>query len=212
MKKSAALFFAILMLTMTAAYAGPSAESIVKKVKKQYTKVKTLSVEFEQKFNWKLAGTSDTITGKMLIKGNTKYRVEMPDNMLITDGNTVWQYSVTNKQVIIDQADKSGSSQMPSDFLLKYADGYAPRLVGEELLNGKKCYVLNLKSITGDDYYQRIKVWIDKKNYLTQKLEQYDINENVNIYTMKSVLQNVPVADAKFRFLVPPGVEIIDLR
>ena len=136
----------------------------------------------------------------------------MPNNVLITDGETVWQYSVANKQVIIDQADKNGTNQLPGDFLLKYADGYAPKLVGEELLNGKQCYVLNLKSVSGDDYYQKIKVWIDKKKYYTQKIEQYDINDNVNIYTMKSVLKNLPVSDTKFHFTVPPGVEIIDLR
>jgi len=189
-----------------------SAKNIVKKVKDTYQDLRTVVIEFEQDFKWKLAGTNQTVNGKIIIKDNVKYHVEIDNNTIVTDGVTIWNYSKANNQVIIKNAEKADADQLPSKILLKYAEDYNVTLVGEERLQNTECYVLLFKSKTGDDYYQQMKAWISKKNWMTAKIEQIDINQNVNTYLIRSVQTNTPIDDSNFIFRTPKGVEEIDMR
>jgi outer membrane lipoprotein-sorting protein len=189
-----------------------SAKNIVKKVKDTYQDLKTVVIDFEQDFKWKLAGTNQKVNGKIIIKDNVKYHVEIDNNTIVTDGITVWNYSKANNQVIIKNSEKADADQLPSKILLKYAEDYNVTLVGEERLQNNDCYVLLFKSKTGDDYYQQMKAWISKKNWLTQKIEQTDINQNINTYLIRSVQTNTPIDDSNFVFQTPKGVEEIDMR
>ncbi|MBN2092412.1 outer membrane lipoprotein carrier protein LolA [candidate division KSB1 bacterium] len=198
--------------SMNFAYSAMSAKNIVKKVKDTYQDLRTVVIEFEQDFKWKLAGTNQKVNGKIIIKDNVKYHVEIDNNTIVTDGITVWNYSRANNQVIIKNSEKADADQLPSKILLKYAEDYNVTLVGEERLQNTDCYVLLFKSKTGDDYYQQMKAWISKKNWMTSKIEQTDINQNINTYLIRSVQTNTPIDDSNFIFRTPKGVEEIDMR
>lgn len=199
-------------ISVNFAYSAMSAKNIVKKVKDTYQDLKTVVIDFEQDFKWKLAGTNQKINGKIIIKDNVKYHVEIDNNTIVTDGITVWNYSIANNQVIIKNSEKADADQLPSKILLKYAEDYNVTLVGEEHLQNNDCYVLLFKSRTGDDYYQQMKAWVSKKNWMTQKIEQTDINQNINTYLIRSVQTNTPIDDSNFIFKTPKGVEEIDMR
>jgi outer membrane lipoprotein-sorting protein len=189
-----------------------SAKDIVKKVRKTYDDMQSIAFDFEQNAEWKLAGTSNTLQGKILIKGKDKIRIEMPDLVTVTNGEIAWSYSKSRQQVLISHAKKSDANLLPSSILLDYSEKYQATLLGEEKAGGFDCYVLELKSKTGDDFYQKMKIWVAKKNWFTQKLQQIDINQNVNTYNLSSITVDQPIADAKFIFEPPAGVETIDMR
>ncbi len=213
MKKLIILLILItFVFSINFAYSAMSAKNIVKKVKETYQDLRTVIIEFEQDFKWKLAGTNQKVNGKIIIKDNVKYHVEIDNNTIVTDGKTIWNYSKANNQVIIKNAEKADADQLPSKILLKYAEDYHVTLVGEERLQNAECYVLLFKSKTGDDYYQQMKAWISKKNWMTAKIEQTDINQNVNTYLIRSVQTNTPIDDSNFIFRTPKGVEEIDMR
>lgn len=213
MKKSLILFILITFcLSLNIAYSAMSAKNIVKKAKDTYQGLQTVVIDFEQDFKWKLAGTNQKVNGKISIKDNVKYHVEIDNNVIVTDGVTIWNYSKANNQVIIKNSEKSDADQLPSKILLKYAEDYNVTLVGEERLQNNDCYVLLFKSKTGDDYYQQMKAWISKKSWMTQKIEQIDINQNINTYIIRSVQTNTPIDDSHFLFQTPKGVEEIDMR
>jgi len=193
-------------------FAAISAIDIVKKVKSTYQQFKTISVEFEQKSEWKLAGTSHSITGKMQIKDEVKFRIEMPDLVTVSDGTNIWNYSKSTNQVIINYVKKSDTDQLPSKLLLQYSERYHAKLIGEEKLNQTDCYVLELTSKTGNDYIQQMKIWIAKKNWFTQKVEQIDIHGNKKIFTMNVINTDIPIDDSVFTYVTPEGVEEIDMR
>ncbi|MCI0512005.1 outer membrane lipoprotein carrier protein LolA [candidate division KSB1 bacterium] len=206
------LIFGFILLGAQFAFSAITAKEIVKKVKSTYQEIKTISIEFQQNFKWRLAGDSHTLNGKLFIKDNLKYRIEMPDNTVVTNGKIAWNYSRTNKQVIIENIKQADTNQLPSNLLLKYSEEYQISLLGEELVNGIACYLLELKTKTGDDYYQQMKIWISKKDWFTRKIEQLDINQNTNTYLITSITTNQPLDENLFVFATPAGVEEVDLR
>ena len=215
MKKYSVIFFIVSLSFFCInvnVYADISAKDIVKKVKKSYAKQNTIAVEFKQVFKWQLAGTSKETEGKLYIKDKIKYRIEMPDQVIVTDGKTVWQYSKPNNQVIIDYLKKQDEDQLPSKMLFRYSEEYHPEIIGDELFNDIPCYILQLTSKTGDNFIQQMKIWIDKANWLTRKIEHEDINGNLNTYIIQAITTNINLSDSRFTFNTPEGVEEIDLR
>ncbi|MFQ5865388.1 MAG: outer membrane lipoprotein carrier protein LolA, partial [bacterium] len=127
-------------------------------------------------------------------------------------GKTVWTYSESNQQVIIDLLSKSEENPLPKDLLFKYAEEYVPHLVGEDKLEGKKTYVLNLVPKDKEAFIKSMKIWVDKSSWLTVKIEQIDINDNVNTYYVRNVKQNIQLETSLFTFEIPPDTEVVDLR
>ena len=206
------IILALLFAGQTDSHAAMKAKDVVKKVKKAYKKHNNLAVEFKQVFTWKLAGSTRETKGKLFIKDNKKYRIEMPEQTIVTDGKTIWQYSKANNQVLIDKMKKNDEDQLPSKLLFRYSEEYDADLVGSENLNGIPCYVLRLTSKTGDNFIQQMKTWIDKASWLTRKIENQDINGNLNTYIIQAITTNIKLDDHRFIFKTPAGVEEVDLR
>lgn len=214
MRKFELIFFILLagVIGIGESQSAISAKDIVKKARKTYDDLQTISFNFEQSSEWKLAGTSNTAQGKIYIKGKDKIRIEMPDIITVTNGETSWIYTKSRHQVLINHAKKSQANLLPSTIILDYSEKYQATLIGEEKAGGLDCYVLELKSKTGDDFYQKMKIWVAKKNWFTQKLQQIDINQNVNTYNLSSIVVDQPIADSQFNFETPAGVETLDMR
>lgn len=205
------VIMSVLFMT-SVAYTAPSANDIVKKVKDKYKSLKTISIKFDQHLEWKLAGTSSVISGKIFIKGDDKFRVETGDAITITDGKTVWNYSKATNQVIISKMEKEDIEQLPSKILFQYTEKYRAKFLREEKLNEHETYVLEMTSKTGDDFIQKMTIWVDKNTWLTQKIEQHDIQENVKTFTITSMIIDHPLQQSLFTFQTPAGVEEIDMR
>lgn len=201
-----------LLLFQITALAETSAKDVIKNVKKTYKQLKTIQFEFDQKTDWKLAGTSNIISGKMSIKNDIMFRVEMPDLITVSDGKTIWNYAKSTNQVIINRARKSDAKQLPSKLLLQYTEKYNSTLLGEQKLKNVPCYVLNLTSKTGDDYIQKMKVWVDKKTWYTKQIEQLDIHGNLKTFLITSISTNIKLKDSIFTFAKPKTAEVIDMR
>ena len=52
---------------------------------------------------WELAAEESRVSGKIYMKNDDSFRVEMPEgDYVLSNGKTVWRYSVENKQVLVE--------------------------------------------------------------------------------------------------------------
>ncbi|MFQ5824634.1 MAG: outer membrane lipoprotein chaperone LolA [bacterium] len=188
------------------------AKDIIKKVKQKYESLESLKADFEQVYSWELAGETQTLKGTIFLKSGNNYRIETESQIIVTDGKTVWTYSESNQQVIIDLLTKSEENPLPKDLLFKYSEDFTPHLVGEEKIEGKKTYLLNLVPKDEEAFIKSMKIWVEASSWLTIKIEQIDINDNVNTYYVRNVKQNIQLDDSLFTFEIPPDTEVVDLR
>lgn len=188
------------------------AKEIVKKVQKKYKEIQSLKADFEQEFIWQLAGETQTVKGLLYLSAGNHYRIETDIQTIVTNGTTVWTYSEPDNQVIIDSMDKSEENPLPKDLLFQYSEEYKPELVGEEKFNGEKTYLLNLLPKDEEAFVKSMKIWVNASNWLTVKVEQIDINDNINTYIVGNIKENLQLEDSLFNFEIPIDSEVVDLR
>jgi outer membrane lipoprotein carrier protein len=171
-----------------------------------------LKGDFEQEFIWALAGETQVLNGTLYLKKGDRYRVETPNQMIITDGKTVWTYSLDKNQVFVDNLEKSKDNPLPRDLIIKYTRDFKPKLLRSEKVGEADCYVLSLTPRDENSFIRIVTAWIDKSTWLAARIEQTDISDNKTVYLLKNVQRNAALADGLFTFKIPSDAEVVDMR
>jgi outer membrane lipoprotein carrier protein len=208
------LFICLLMLlslTIFFGFRGENADDILSKIQKKYETIHDASVTFTQHVEFGVMKTEQTFSGKFFMKKGGKYRIEGEEQIIVTDGKSVWTYTKSNRQVVIDTYRDDPKSFSPDKVLVNVPKNYVATLLPDEKTREESTV---LKLIPRDDKSQVkwMKIWINRTDWLMQKLQMEDISDNITTYTLSDIALNANLQDSVFRFSAPEGVEVIDLR
>ncbi len=193
--------------------AGEDAQSIIKKVQNKYKKTDSFSFNFDYFFKWKLTGQQQSLQGKLFFKKENNIRYELGQQLNITNGEVVWQYSDLNNQVIIDKLKKNSKSLfMPKYFLYEYLDKFIAEVVKVEMVQGRQFFVLKMDPRDKDDFVQGMKIWVPADTWITERIEYTDLEGNSISYVFTHIEVDRPMDMKLFDFQVEQGMEVIDLR
>jgi outer membrane lipoprotein carrier protein len=198
------LLFSSIVLAITS-------EELALQVEKKYKSLSDLSLDFTKVMKSEIFENQKKIKGKMYLKNPDKFRTETEDEIIVTDGEFLWNYSAENQQVIKNRLNKSKDIFKPNQYLSNFRSEYKTELLGEEKVDKVKCYKLKLIPKKDDLFITKMTIWIDKKSLLVKKLEYQDSNDNEITLIFDHIKINQGIADSKFVFKVPPGVEELDL-
>jgi outer membrane lipoprotein-sorting protein len=137
---------------------------------------------------------------KLLLKGD-KYRLDMGDQLIISDGKTMWK--------ILEDA------LNPKNIFTMYEKGFKFKYIKEEKLGAKIVHVIDLFPIVPKEKdYNSIRLFVDKAALQVLKSEIKGKNGNVYTYDIKKFSTNEAVDEAQLNFKKTdfPGFEINDLR
>ncbi len=189
------------------------ANEIITKVKETYENLKTFRAEFTQTSHWKLADNVHVQKGTIWLKGKEKFKIEMEDQAITSNGKIIWTFSQFNNQVIIENVRKTGEEvTLPKNIFLNYSEQYHAKYLQNDKIDNQDCHLLELQSKTEDVFIKYMKIWINTKLLVPIKIEQVDLNNNTNIYVLQNIIINKPIADDFFNFKIPESIEIIDMR
>ena len=146
MKNFLLSLFALLFLSInthaqnytTTADNDPAAKAILDKIKTRYNGFKTVSANFSLEIEIPQMDT-ETQKGKLWQEGD-KYRAELDNRSIISNGETVWVYLGNNKEVQINCAsDFAGEGMMsPKDLLNIYEQEEYVYYLSNEFREGDK--------------------------------------------------------------------------
>lgn len=94
----------------------------------------------------------------------------------IRNGDDMWSFLPTSKKVIrIGAKDKSMGGEASNGDILRVdlAEDYTGTYLGDEIIEGKLCYKLELKAKNRSISYDRIVYWINKQKEIPVKREYY---------------------------------------
>lgn len=207
------LWLVILWFPIQGALAGEDASSIIKKIQKKFKSTDNISVKFDYTFKWKLTGKSQSLQGSMFYKKENNVRYELGQQLNITNGETVWQYSEANNQVIIDKLKpKSKSLFMPKYFLYDYLDQFIAEIISRETIKGREFYTLKMLPKDKDDFVQSMKVWVPSDTWIAERFEYTDLEGNSISYVFTQIIVDKALDVRLFDFKVEQGMDVIDLR
>jgi outer membrane lipoprotein-sorting protein len=105
---------------------------IIKNIQKTYDKMDHFSAVFKQVETFKITGSKTETIGKIYVSDGEKYRFESEDQVVVTDGKSVWTYNAISKQLLIDNVREDSGVLLPRDLLFNYPKTYFATLLSED--------------------------------------------------------------------------------
>jgi chaperone LolA len=181
-------------------------------IQRRYEMVDDAVAQFEQHVKFGFSNIEQTFVGTLTMKKPNHYRIESEHQTIVTDGTTVWAYSETNHQVIIDKYKENQNSISPEIFLLNLPSNYYSAIIGKETFKSAKCIVLKLTPKDDRSFVKSVKLWVDEQSWMIHKIFIVDVNETETTYIVKEIKLNVSVREKVFSFAAPAGADVVDLR
>ena len=191
---------------------------VIRRLQARFEELRSLSARFEKRHYWKLGEQNLEIRGQLRVEKPDRFRLETDVQTVVTDGETAWNYTPADSQVILSRyesvRDDRSYEKLLFDLILLggYSDRFAPRDAGLERVDREWCHVVDLAARDEDAYICRIRLWVDRREWLVRQVEYGNINDDVTTYRLWDLKVNKKLPASTFVFEAPGGVEVLDLR
>ncbi len=205
-----------LSLSVTAGRALASPENptttteLVQAVKSAYTNVSSVRADFTQTVNNSAMGVPDRQRGKISLEKPRKLRVDLGvplQSSVVSDGKTLWVYSVAQKQVIETPEVAAGAevgalledlAHLDEVFTVTLVEDKPPKPTHTVKLVPRK-----------PGNFKTIQLTLSRQKYVLQELVLVDQLDNSTTMNFTNLRMNADVPDSEFVFQVPSGVQVI---
>jgi len=186
---------------------------VAKRIDERYNSMRTLRADFTQIYSG--AGIQRSESGVLKLKKPGKMRwdyTEPVEKLFVTDGKTAWFYMVGEQQARrtkLKELDDLrsplryllGRTKLEKEFLgLSFAVDVAPEEAGDVVLRGIP------KGM--EDRVSEVLLECDAEGYL-RWIRIHELDGSRTAFHLQRQRENVPIADADFRFLPPAGIEVL---
>ncbi|MGA9965363.1 MAG: outer membrane lipoprotein chaperone LolA [Terriglobales bacterium] len=204
----------LLATAIAAAAPAPDVRAVAQAVDERYNHLRSLQAEFTEIYRG--AGMERTESGILWLKkpGKMRWEYRSPrDKLFLSDGKDAWFYVPGERQVRRTAVKKLDDLRSPLAFLLgktklekelqglSLAPDITPLAEGDVVLRGVP------KSLA--DRVSQVLLEITPEHWISRILME-EVDGSVTEYRLNSQRENVAVADQRFQFVVPDGVEVID--
>ncbi len=179
-----------------------NAEAVLKSLQNKFDSISTLSVDVTQKTNAK-----SVQTGKMFFKKENNLRIEFPNQIIVADGSTSWNYNKKDKKVIISNYDETGSGLLSINYLIYQYPSECELSLSSE---GDK-QILILKPKSNRNNMGVVKLYITKENLIDRAIISNKDSGTIEVLFSNYKL-NQKLSDSQFTFIPPEGTAVVDLR
>jgi outer membrane lipoprotein-sorting protein len=114
--------------------------------------------------------------------------------------------------VLIDDFAMDERSFSPENILVRAPSEFGPTLLGQERFRDIELTVIKLVPRDEQAFLQSMKIWVDPDTWLMTKVELVDANGKETTYVVEEIRINPGLDDEQFRFRIPDGVDVVDLR
>jgi len=203
----------LLATAITAASAAPDVHAIAQAVDERYNHLRSMEAEFTEIYRG--AGMERTESGTVWLKkpGKMRWEYRSPrEKLFLSDGKDAWFYVPGERQVRRTAVKKLEDLRSPLAFLLgktklekelqglSLSPDVAPLAAGVVVLRGVP------KSLA--ERVSQVLLEISPEHWISRIIIE-EADGSVTEYRFSNQRENVAVADQRFRFAVPDGVEVI---
>ena len=215
---SIALCAAFVSTSLVAATDPDSLDAVIRKVQEQQKTTNTLEADFRQEKTLALLAKPEVSTGHFTFSkpNNVLWRYDAPKrvDMLISNGMLTTYYPDLNKAEQIevkryqDRIFKYMGASGAIDELATYFDFTFTNRADQP------AYLLDLHPKTKEiaRRVRNIKVWIDKKSYLTTKFEYTEGDGDQTRYEFTNIRVNQPIEQGRFTLNLPKSVHVEQMK
>lgn len=193
----------------------PEAKKVLDKIRKKYDAYKTVEAAFSLVIE--VPGQAkDTQKGTISQEGK-KFRLDMSDQIIVSDGATTWVYQKKANEVQINNADPNDANAFftPKELLGRYQKGdFLYNITDKTTEGGKVLTQIEFKPKDRNSEYSKLRVAIDEKAGTIQSVKAFakDGSRYTFNITRLSANKAIPAGQYTFDINAFKGVRVEDLR
>lgn len=206
------LFLAIVLATLAVEPVHAQSNRMsLESIQTAYTNLDALQAEFTQVVSSDFAEDSTRLSGTVLLSGN-KYRVQTPEQTVVTDGTTTWIYTPADTQVVVNDAAEGESAVTPDAFLTASAERYTVTETRNVQRSGRPHQRLEIEATDSSSQFESATLWVRGSDQIVSRMRATDRNGSTLDLRLHEIEVNPPLPNNAFTYHPPAGVEVIDLR
>lgn len=187
-----------------------SGNEFLRRVQNKFNSLGNFTADFTQTIFAAQGSNPAKVTGKFYYKRKNKFIVELKNETIVSDGNTIWNLNKKFNRVVISYFSDDPTSFSLERFVFDY-----PRLCKVGLIKDEHAApgegILELTPKDQDMEFKSVKIRINKEGLISslEIIDRGDIKYNFQFSNFKL---NLDMPDSKFTYNPPKGIQIIDLR
>lgn len=197
------IFASIFILaSFSSSIAQENANTVLKNIQDKFDSINDLSAQLTQSINQKV-----NLKGKVFYKKENNLRFEFDNVLIISDGETSWNYNKKQDKVIITNYENEGNKILSiRQIIFEYPEDCELNTYEYE---GKKV----LELIPKDDTFSfsSVKLFIDSENLITKVLVDDPATGKIQI-DLSDYQLNKNLPESYFSFTPSEGSQVLDLR
>lgn len=196
------LSISFVLFSVNFSIAQENAGVLLKNIQDKFSSLEDISADIVQFVNNKV-----NLKGKVFYKKENHLRFEFENALIISDGETSWNYNKKQEKVIITDFDSEGNKILSiRELIFEYPENCKINAIESE---GSK--ILELIPLQDTFSFKTVKLFIDSEYLITKVLVDDPATGNIQIELSNyKVNQNLP--DSYFQFSPTKGSQVIDLR
>jgi len=188
---------------------------IMAQMARMQREARTIKAEFTMEKKMALLASPARAEGVLYITKPDKIYWEVKEpiaNTLIVNGNTLWMYYPTLRQV--DKIDISGKQRRLARYLELSDEGsvikenYRIRLLDNPSEKGVFLLELLPKTSRLGKRVAKIRVWVDSKTWFFPRIDLWEPNGDYSSIRLQGARLNAPIPDTIYQFKPPPGTVV----
>lgn len=203
---------ACLMLALGASLSfSMTANEAMEKSKAWFKSGKAWSLSFKVQVFYADSPDITSQQGSLTVAEGDKFTLDLAGIKFYSDGESLWQHNVEQKQVLIKAVEDLSSSLHPSELLFKYLNCKATS-IGSGTFNNQKLWVMKLDPSKYAGQFDQMEVWLSQKDFSPVRLYTVDPAGNSSWYNIIDLKVVKKVDDSMFKYKSDPKVDEIDMR
>ncbi len=187
-----------------------SVEAVVAGVKATYSNVQSIRADFTQTVKNVAMGAEMHQRGKISLERPRKMRVEVGvpmESVVVSDGKTLWVYSVASKSVTeTPELGSGGDIAALLDDLSKIDELFSVKLVEDK--PPKATQTVTLAPFKAG-VFKSLQLSLARQKFTLTELVMIDQFDTVTSMSFTNMRLNQDVPDSDFTFTAPAGVQVI---
>lgn len=195
--------FGAVLLALPAQAQSPDA--IARQLQQRYGALESLQASFVQ-----TAG-GQRLQGTLSVRDDA-FRLDLGEQVLVTDGGTLWSYSRPDEQVVVQAYEPARVGFSVGQLFTDYLDVFRVTGAAKARIAGVAHDVLTLRPRQSGSSVRDATLYVRSSDAVPTRIRVHDTNGGTLAFDLRDVRRNVSLPASTFRFDAPRGTEVVDLR
>lgn len=180
-------------------------EAVARQLQERYGAIESLRASFVQTVG------AQRLRGTLSVRRDA-FRLDLGEQVLVTDGSTLWSYSRPDEQVVVQDYDPAKVGFSVGQLFTDYLEVFRVTGASRATIDGVRHHVLTLRPRQSGMSVRDATLYVRASDAVPTRVRVHDTTGGTLAFDLTDVERNVSLPASTFQFAAPGGTEVVDLR